>query len=177
MISVFSVRLFAVVALSSALAGCYTLQPVGGTTPQPGTAVAFDINDAGRVALGGSMGPAIAQVEGRLVDRESTDYVLAVNAVKLLDGGEQTWRGERVRIKPEYVASSYERKFSKGRTIAISAVGVGALAFIVTRSILGAGNVDNSITPPDSQSTQRYPRPKSLVVRINLHGVLHATLH
>jgi hypothetical protein len=139
--------------------------------------VAFDINDAGRVALGGSMGPSIAQVEGRLVDRESTDYVLAVNAVKLLGGGEQTWRGERVRIKPEYVATSYERRFSKGRTIAISAVGVGALAYIATRSLFGAGNVDNTITPPDSQNTQRYPRPKSLVVRINLHGVLHATLH
>ena len=46
------------------LAGCYTLQPARGVTPEIGARVAFDVNDAGRVVLGGSMGPEIDQVEG-----------------------------------------------------------------------------------------------------------------
>jgi hypothetical protein len=36
-------------------------------TPAVGEKVAFDVNDAGRVALGGSLGPEIAQIEGRVV--------------------------------------------------------------------------------------------------------------
>ena len=167
----------ALVASVASLAGCYTMQPAIGA-PELGTAVAFDINDTGRVALGGSMGPEIAQVEGRLVQREATDYVLSVSSVRLLRGGEQVWRGERVRIKPEYVSSSYEKRFSKGRTVAISAIGVGAAAYLVTRSLLGAGSVDNSNTPPDTNHTQRLPRHQAHVgVRINLYGVLHAMHH
>ena len=170
-------RRIAFIALVAPLAGCYTLQPARGG-PELGTAVAFDINDAGRAALGGSMGPEIAQVEGRLVQREATDYVLSVNAVRLLRGGEQVWRGEQVHIKPEYVSSSYEKRFSKGRTVAITAIGLGAAAYLVTRSLLGAGSVDNTGLPPDSINTQRLPRRQApLGVRINLLGVFHAMHH
>ena len=165
-------------ALVASLAGCYTLQPARGGVPELGTAVAFDINDAGRLALGGSMGPEIAQVEGRLVQREATDYVLSVNAVRLLRGGEQTWRGEEVRIKPEFVTASYEKKFSKGRTAVITAIGLGAAAYLVTRSLSGAGSVDNTGNPPDSTNLQRLPRRQApLGVRINLYGVFHAMHH
>jgi hypothetical protein len=46
------------VAVAS-LVGCYTLQPTGGPVPEVGSRVAFDVNDAGRAALGGTMGPEI----------------------------------------------------------------------------------------------------------------------
>src|SRR5207248_394092 len=51
-------------AFGVALGGCYSYRPAGGVPPQIGTRVAFDVNDAGRMALGGTMGPEIAQVEG-----------------------------------------------------------------------------------------------------------------
>ncbi len=38
-----------------------------GVAPEIGNEMAFDITDVGRVGLGPSMGPEIAQVEGRLV--------------------------------------------------------------------------------------------------------------
>src|SRR5262247_3406197 len=91
------------------VAGCYTLVPATGPSPELGKQMAFDLNDVGRVALGGSMGPEISQVQGRLLARDS-DYVVGVTAIKLLKGGEQTWGGERVRIKPAYVSSMYERR-------------------------------------------------------------------
>ena len=53
---------FACGALS--LVGCYSLQPTRGATPTVGETVAFDVNDSGRAALGGSMGPEIGQIEG-----------------------------------------------------------------------------------------------------------------
>ena len=39
--------------------------PPGGRRPSLGDKVAFDVNDNGRVAFGGSMGPEIGQIEGR----------------------------------------------------------------------------------------------------------------
>jgi hypothetical protein len=116
--------------------------------------IAVDVNDAGRVALGGTMGPEIAQIEGTLVQRDSSEMVVAVSVVHLLRGGEQ-----EVRIKPAYVSTAYERQFSRGRTIAVSAAALGAVALLATRSILGAGSngLPDPSGPPASQT--RVPRP------------------
>lgn len=147
-----------VVAMGLNLVGCYTLQPNRAGTPAIGERIAFDVNDAGRAALGGSMGPEIGQIEGRLLQRDSAQYLVAVSAVHLIRGGEQTWSGEPVRIKPDYVATTYTRHFSKGRTIALGAVGVGAVAFIVTRSLIGSGDALEK-NPGDTASARISPRP------------------
>jgi hypothetical protein len=147
------------VAILGALAGCYTLEPARGPVPQIGTDMAFDINDAGRAALGGSMGPEIGQIEGRLLDIDSGEYIVAVSAIKLLRGGEQVWRGERVRIQTGYVTSLYERRFSAGRSAAMGAAGLGALVAMVGRSIIGGGTPDRGPAPPDTGQTHRIPRP------------------
>ena len=138
------------------LVGCYTLRPTRGATPQIGEKVAFDLNDNGRAALGGSMGPEIGQIEGRLLQKDTSQYVVAVSAVRLIRGGEQAWGGEQVRIRSDYVSNAYTRQFSTGRTIALSAIGVGAVALIVTQSIVGSGSGDD-VTPIDTASTRKSP--------------------
>jgi hypothetical protein len=152
-------RLIAGTMFSALLAGCYTLQPAGGVVPKVGTQVAFDVNDAGRLALGGSMGPEIGQIEGRVVQRDSGQYLLSVSAVHWLRGGEQTWAGETVHVKSEYIGSSYLRQFSAGRTIALSAVGLAAVAALAGNSLFGSGSVDQTITPPDSGKAKPPPLP------------------
>lgn len=147
-----------IVGAGLALVGCYTLQPTRGATPEIGEKIAFDVNDNGRAALGGSMGPEIGQIEGRLLQKDTAQYVVAVSSVHLLRGGEQTWSGEPVRIKSDYVATTYTRHFAKGRTIALTAVGAGALAFILTRSLLGSGDAEQKV-PDDSASARISPRP------------------
>jgi hypothetical protein len=143
-------------ALGVLVAGCYTLQPARGFVPEVGTQVAFDMNDSGRVALGGSMGPEIGQVEGRLIGRDNGEYVLAVSAVRLVRGGEQVWRGEQVRIKPGYVNSVYVRRFSTARTVALgTTVGGGFAAFLITRALRGAGSGNDPGTGRDTLQTQR----------------------
>ena len=140
--------------------GCYSLQPIVGPSPALGTTVAVSINDAGRVALGGSMGPAIDEVEGRLIQRDSAEYLLSVVTVRFLRGGEQTWTGERVRIKSEFVSVIKEKKFSRGRTALISAVALGAVAAFVTRAIVGSGQGELPRSPLDSTAQS---------IRIPLH--------
>jgi hypothetical protein len=113
------------------------------------------VTDAGRVALGGSMGPEIAQVEGRLIGIENGEYLVAVTTVRLLRGGEQVWSGEQVRIKQEHVSSVYVRRFSTARSVALgTTVGGGFAAFLITRALRGAGSGDSG-TPGDSAHTQR----------------------
>src|SRR5688572_22504152 len=99
-------RLSAVAILGVLSAGCYTLRPVYGTVPEIGTEVAFDVTDAGRTALGGSIGPEISQIEGRLVEKHDGEYLVAISAVRLIRGGQQVWRGERVRVKTEHLGTT-----------------------------------------------------------------------
>lgn len=125
--------------------------------PAPGTEVAFDVTDAGRVALGGTMGPEIAQIEGRLLDSQNGDFVVSVSSVKLLRGGQQIWTGERVRIDKNHVGRVYEKRFSKGRTIALGAVAVGGVtAFMLSRDlgVFGRKTID---PPPDTGETFTIP--------------------
>ena len=170
-------RWAAVVAICVLSAGCYTLEPAG-ISPELGSKVAFDVNDAGRVALGGTMGPEIAQIEGRLLSKDGNggDYLIAVSVVRLLRGGEQVWRGEQVHIKPDYVSTIYLRRYSPGRTIALSAVGVAAVAAIAGASILGSGGLDPEKQPIDTAVSRRVPRPRSLPPRTTHHPVPPTTL-
>ncbi|MEO8624166.1 MAG: hypothetical protein ABI625_24005 [bacterium] len=150
------IRIAGVVVSSALLAGCYTLQPAGGIAPEIGDELAFDINDVGRVGLGGAMGPEISQVQGKLVSRENAEYLVAVTSIHTLRGGDQVWTGEQVHIKSEYVSSTYQRHFSTARTVTLGAVGVAALVYILTRSLIGSGTED-PVTPPPAGSSIRVP--------------------
>jgi hypothetical protein len=112
--------------------------------------VALDVNDAGRVALGGSMGPEIDRVEGRLIERTNGDYLLGVTSVSLLRGGVQTWKGEQVVVKPEFVSTVYERRFDVMRTGLAVAAFAGGVAVIMTQDLLGSGTEDDSKPPTDT---------------------------
>lgn len=150
-------QLIGMAVLALPLAGCYTLQPVGTGVPPVGQRVAFDVNDAGRIALGPLIGPEIAQIEGRLLSNGTEDYLVAVSTVRLLRGGEQIWAGEQVRIRPEHVALTYERRFSRSRTLALAATAGGLAAVLIGRSLVGGGS-DNPRIPIDTAST-RIVRP------------------
>lgn len=137
------------------------MQPLRGVDPQVGMKVAFDVNDAGRVALGGTMGPELAQIEGRLIEKDGQGYLLSMSATRLLRGGEQIWSGEQVRVRNEFLSSGYQRRFSMGRSLVLGVVGVGGFgAFLITRELLANGPGDGG-TPctVDCGTTERLGRP------------------
>jgi hypothetical protein len=137
--------------------GCYTLQPTVGVTPELGVRVAFDINDAGRAALGGAMGPEIDRVDGRLLEKSNEDYRVAVTGVRMLRGGYQVWKGETVSINPSHVRSWYIRKFSPTRTAILTTVVTGGfVAFMASRGLIGFG--DPSDPPSDSGGVDALTR-------------------
>ena len=139
------------------LAGCYSLQSARGT-PDVGTKVAFDVNDVGRVGLGGALGPEVSQVEGQVLRRDSAGYLLAISNVRLLKGGEQVWSGEQVHVRSDYVGNTYVRRFSLARSIGFGVVGIGGFAaFLAGRSLLGFG--ESGDTLPTDTNTTRLGRP------------------
>jgi hypothetical protein len=154
-----AVRRAGLLVLSLAVGGCYTLHPTYGVIPAVGEQVAFDVNDAGRVALGGSIGPEIAQVEGLLLERTDAEYRLAVSVIRLLRGGEQIWRGEAVTLKPEYLGSAYVKRHSPGRSIALGVVTIGGFtALMLSTNLLGGGNEEDPPNGGDTVNT-RLGRP------------------
>lgn len=135
-------RYLCLAVFGALLVGCYTLQPTSGVT-ELGSVMAFAINDRGRVALGGSVGPEIDQIEGRVLQATADEYLVAVSAVRFLRGGHQIWAGEQVRISSEHVGYVLERRFSRGRTLALGAAAVGGVtAFLLSRElgVLGGGD-------------------------------------
>ena len=141
---------------------CYKLTPIRGASPAPGTRIALDVNDAGRVALGGSMGPEIDRVEGRLIERSNGEYLLGVTSVSLLRGGVQTWKGEQVVVKPEFVSTVYERRLDKARTgLALAAIAGGIVA-IASQNLITSGNEDPPEQGPDTLATSRKPHTKRI---------------
>lgn len=138
--------------------GCYALQPVVGQPLPLGTVVSLSINDAGRSVLSGTMGPEISDIQGRLVNKDSAEWVLAVEQVSLLRGGEQVWSGERIRVKSEFVSAVSEKHFSRSRTVIVSAAVVGVVGLLISQGILGNVLGDDSKLPPDTGVSIKYPR-------------------
>jgi len=133
------------------LAGCYTLQPLAGSRPEPaaGTRLVIELTDAGRVAMANQMGPDVARFESRLVRQTDSAYVLSVSLVVGAWGAQARWNDEQVTVRTDYVRTIGERRFSAGRT-ALVAVGTTAsiMAFVLTRSLLGGGTTTDPGNPP-----------------------------
>lgn len=138
--------------------GCYSFVPVVHTGIPAGTQVSLRITDAGRIALGGSMGPEIGAVDGRLVQHTATEYTLAVSGVRFLRGGEQRWNGERMSLRNDHVADVREQRLSKTRTGLLAGLAISAVVYAATRGLSGSGERDPGRTPTDTAATTRIPR-------------------
>lgn len=139
--------------------GCFRLQPVAGSAvPETGAKVAVHLNDLGRAALSGTVGNAIERIEGTLTEQGTDGYSISVQHVYFLQGGVQIWSGETVRVGKDQVQSFSLRRLARGRTIAVGAVGVGSVAFMLSRGLFGFGFGPADV-PSDTGETLRLIWP------------------
>ncbi len=120
-------------------AGCYVNRPLA-ASPEPGTNVLLALNDRGRVALADSIGEAASEIEGVLVSRRDSAFVIRVRAIEYLNGQRQRWTGEPLSVREDHVRNVHARRISKGRTAVVAgAISSSVIAFILSRDLFGLG--------------------------------------
>lgn len=120
--------------------GCYVYTPVA-APPAPGTRLLLELNDRGRVGLGGSIGSSANSVEGLLQEGSDSTYSLKVVSVSYLNGQRNQWNSEPLVVSRDFVRDVKSRQFSKTRTvITVGALIAGTVLFIVTRGLVGSGS-------------------------------------
>lgn len=129
-------RSFSIVLAVFFVQGCYAYIPVTTTAPVVGTNLRATLTDSGTAALSGYLGPRIASVDGRLESTTDSSLTLAVAVVRSRSADESFWKGERITLRRDLIASMEQRKLSRPRT-ALS-LG-GALAIIATAAVVSGG--------------------------------------
>lgn len=105
---------------------CYSYVPVR-STPTPGTQVALEVTDEGRVALNDKIGPGVVRLEGTLAGVEGDEILVDANAAKQIQGYISELGGVRVRLPQRYVTRMDERQLSRKKTLLV----VGGIVAVV----------------------------------------------
>ena len=126
------------VGLLHVCTACFSYAPVQ-TTPRPGTQVALEVTDEGRVALSDKIGPGVVRLEGTLAGVEGDDLLVDASAVRQVRGYITDLGGVRVRLPRRQVTSLAERKLSRTRTLMVVGGVVAIVAGFFATKIGGKG--------------------------------------
>ena len=142
------IRIVAAGLLPGLLGACYSYRLVPSTEIQPATRVAVVLSDYGRLEASRQIGPQAQRVEGAVLSTNDSAYLLSVSGVKPITGSWVRWSGEPVTMRRDYVAFTYERRPSRGKTILLIAGATFTfLTVMVNFNILGFGGLDIPLIP------------------------------
>jgi hypothetical protein len=150
-------RVLAVVALVPALGACYEYRPIETQAPPAGEQVALQITDQGRVGLTQRFGPGLAEIQGRMVSVQGSEYVINVYRVAQISGETAAWSGESTRIDRSFVGSVKGRQLSGLRTSLFAVVAGTAAYFLVSRTLGGSFSGGHEDEPPQPPLSNRIP--------------------
>ena len=140
--------------LTGVSTACYVYTPVA-APPVQGSQLLLDLNDRGRVGLGGQIGASGKSVEGLLQPSPDSIFNLKVVSVSYLNGQRNQWTGEALSVSRDFVRDVRARQFSRSRTaLTVGGIAAAAVAFIVTRGLIGGGSPgrDGGGGPPGGES-------------------------
>jgi hypothetical protein len=155
--SLMSYRHAALVALLPALGACYEYRPIETQTPPAGEEVALQITDQGRVSLSQRFGPGLAEIQGRMVSMQGSEYVINVYRVAQIGGETAAWSGESTRIDRSFVGSVKGRQISGLRTTLFAVVAGAAGYYLVSRTLGGSFSGGHDDEPPPPPISNRIP--------------------
>jgi len=144
-------RLAVAIGFLPVVAGCYTYTPIATLQPAPGSNLSLVLSDEGRMQSMRQVGPYAMRIEGELLSATPEDLVLAVSDVVDIRGTHSKWTGESVSLPRSYVMMTYQKQFSRSKTVLVAtAVAGGIVAIIAGRNLLGFGGGGSpGTTPPD----------------------------
>jgi hypothetical protein len=123
------------------LAGCYTYRtagPVDIAAPESGARIEVSLTQQGAVSLAAQLGPEVQTVEGDVIEADPAGLSLAVWAIEGARRVRSEWKGERVTIPREAIATVRLRTFSPGATGLLGGLLAGG-AFAAYEAFKGTG--------------------------------------
>ena len=133
-----SIGIPAIACAATLMSGCFGYYDPATSSAPVTKVVQLALTDSGSVVLASQLGPSNESVEGRLLADSSGVYLVSLSGVRRRDGSESDWRGEQVAIPRALVSKVSERRFSRGRTILMSALTTTAL-IAATKAFAGRG--------------------------------------
>jgi hypothetical protein len=132
-----------VLALVCLTAGCYSYRQVGQVdtaAPDPGKRVELRLTELGGRALVEQLGPDAQTVDADVVRRDSSAITIAVWQVEDTHHGQTQWRGEKVVIPRDAIATLGERKLSVAGTGVLGGLIAGG-ALVAFEAFKGGGEL------------------------------------
>ena len=137
------------------LVGCYTYRPLASVDtvmPAAGTSVQVRLTTTGATALANEIGPEMLYLQGDIVSADSAGVTLAVTHAETARRISLGWKGERVALPRDYIASIEQRKLAIGATALIGGlVGGGVIA---TAALFGTAGANSPISAPPTVGRQ-----------------------
>src|SRR5262245_21411197 len=133
------------------LAACYRYTPVTDLVPAEGAVVRLDLSETGTARLGSILGRNATAVEGTVLSRTDTSFLLSVSATRQHNEQPLIWAGEHVTVPREAVQTIEARSLNKKKTLLLASaaiLGAIGLKLIVSGLQALAGGDDGGITPP-----------------------------
>jgi hypothetical protein len=132
------------------LAACYRYTPVTDLAPAEGAVVRLDLSETGTARLGSLLGRNATAVEGTVLSRTDTSFLMSVSATRQHNEQPLTWAGEHVSVPREAVQTIETRSLNKKKTLLLASVAViGAISLkAIVSSLHALAGGDDGGTPP-----------------------------
>ena len=105
--------------------------------------------------MGEQIGASARTIEGVFRSQDDYAYLFNVSSIVYLNGQQNRWTGEPLKVSRNFVTNLRQRQFSRSRTALVAAIGIGgAVAFILSRGLLGLGNTTPDPGPPPPPDNQ-----------------------
>lgn len=136
-----------------ALGGCHAYVASSASGMSGGHQVAVVLNDRGRMQVENQLGESVLTIYGSIV--ESTDSLLSMKVARTVQvqGSSVIWAGELVRIPRAGISGVRGRTFSRERSAALVAGGLGVLVFVARRIDLNGGGTSRPDEPAGCQTS------------------------
>jgi hypothetical protein len=119
-------------AVVTANLGCYSYQPSPARTVPAGTDARVQLSEPQDVSLSSVTVRDVVQVEGELLEwTNANEAVLFSKSVQTSSGIGQSTQGELVRVPETNIQLFEAAKPSTGKTVALVAIGAGAVAALL----------------------------------------------
>jgi hypothetical protein len=132
------------------LAACYRYTPVTDLVPAQGAVVRLDLSETGTAQLGSVLGRNATAVEGTVLSRTDTSFLLSVSATRQRNEQPLTWAGEQVTVPRQAVQAIEARSLNKKKTLLLAGVAIlGAIGLkLIVSSLDALAGGDDGVTPP-----------------------------